>query len=61
MATANAKLSCSQFPMAAFGWTPRIVGRDRNWHHWKTSPARASTDGGIVNPSAFAVLRLTIS
>ena len=26
-----------------------------------TSSARASTDGGIVNPSAFAVSRLTVS
>src|SRR5262249_22602898 len=27
-------------------------------HHWITSSARSSSDGGIVRPSAFAVLRL---
>src|SRR5215467_933649 len=26
-------------------------------HHWITSSARANSDGGIVSPSAFAVLR----
>ena len=30
-------------------------------HHWITSSARASTAGGIVRPSAFAVLRLMTS
>src|SRR5206468_2523715 len=30
-------------------------------HHWITSSARPSTDGGIVRPSAFAVLRLMTS
>ena len=27
-------------------------------NHWMTSSARASSDGGMVNPSALAVLRL---
>src|SRR5262245_33770792 len=29
--------------------------------HWMSSSARASTEGGIVSPSAFAVLRLMIN
>src|SRR5713226_2705600 len=29
--------------------------------HWITSSARSSSDGGIVRPSAFAVLRLITS
>src|SRR5882762_1631152 len=33
----------------------RVVG------HWITSSARDSNDGGIVSPSAFAVLRLMTS
>jgi hypothetical protein len=37
-------------------------GRDeRASVHWMISSARASTDGGIVRPSAFAVFRLTTS
>jgi len=28
-------------------------------HYWMISSARASTDGGMVSPSAFAVLRLS--
>jgi len=30
-------------------------------HYWITSSARASSDGGIVKPSALAVLRLMTS
>jgi hypothetical protein len=30
-------------------------------HYWITSSARASSDGGMVSPSAFAVLRLMTS
>jgi len=30
-------------------------------HHWTISSARASSDGGIVSPSALAVLRLMTS
>src|SRR5262249_19248062 len=30
-------------------------------HYWITSSARASTEGGMVRPSAFAVLRLITS
>jgi hypothetical protein len=29
--------------------------------HWMTSSARSSSDGGIVSPSALAVLRLMTS
>jgi hypothetical protein len=32
-----------------------------SFHHWMTSSARASTEGGIVRPSAFAVRRLMTS
>src|SRR4029453_1841945 len=44
-----------------------IVGGRQSWFrraasgHWITSSARSSTDGGIVTPSALAVLRLMIS
>jgi hypothetical protein len=31
-------------------------GRRAPVHYWITSSARASTDGGIVRPSAFAVM-----
>src|SRR5262249_62270668 len=51
------------FPSSPPRPSPDLDARDDRppFHHWITSSARASTDGGMVRPSAFAVLRLMTS
>src|ERR1700693_5568843 len=46
-----------------FGFVPTTDSRSaaNNFHHSITSSARAERDGGIVNPSALAVIRLMTS
>lgn len=43
---------------AAVGGAAGLLGYGRSLRYWITSSARASTAGGIVRPSALAVLRL---
>ena len=42
-------------------WSRAQFGHKLGFPYWITSSARPSTDGGIVRPSAFAVLRLMTS
>src|SRR4030095_4912348 len=39
---------------------PRASEERASVHHWMSSSARCSSDGGIVRPRALAVLRLMI-
>src|SRR5262249_62130566 len=43
------------------GTAPHARDESTSDHYWITSSARASTAGGIVSPSALAVLRLMTS